>query len=138
MSKIDIIIERLKSAPPDLIEEVHGLLERNSFGSPGAAGGPENVIRLQQTCSAYPEQYEAFDGDRQVGYLRLRHGRFTVTCPDFGGTEVYAASPNGDGDFDDSERDYFLRFAVAAIENWMRGKIEAKPAPPDVTFIVDP
>ena len=43
------------------------------------------MLKLVLTCGACPEQYDAFDGERQVGYLRLRHGHFTVTCPDVGG-----------------------------------------------------
>ena len=35
-----------------------------------------NGYRLILTCGACPEQYDVFDGDRQVGYLRLRHGHF--------------------------------------------------------------
>lgn len=41
-------------------------------------------IILKQTCFAYPEQYDAIDGitGERVGYLRLRHGHFTVEVPD--------------------------------------------------------
>jgi hypothetical protein len=78
------------------------------------------MIKLVLTCSGRPEQYDAFDGDKQVGYLRLRHGQFTVECPDCGGDEVYSACPNGDGNFLTEERDCYLRFAVAAIERWIR------------------
>ena len=31
-------------------------------------------IKLVKTCSACPEQYDAFYEDHQVGYLRVRHG----------------------------------------------------------------
>lgn len=72
-------------------------------------------IRLDQTCSACPEQYDAFIGDERVGYLRLRHGRFTVEVPDVGGKLVYEAEPKGDGCFADDERDYYLAKAVVAI-----------------------
>ena len=41
-----------------------------------------NDIRLDMTCEARPEQYNAFIGDRQVGYLRLRGGGiFAWTSP---------------------------------------------------------
>jgi hypothetical protein len=59
------------------------------------------VVRLMRTCFAYPEQYDAFIGEEKVGYLRLRHGHFTVECPDVRGEMVYEASPWGDGIFDD-------------------------------------
>src|SRR5437660_8199656 len=54
------------------------------------------VVRLEQTCFAYPEQYDAFIGDEKVGYLRLRHGHFRVECPDAFAEMVYEASPSGD------------------------------------------
>ena len=81
-------------------------------------------IELIMTCSVCPEQYDAFKGGVQVGYLRLRHGRFYAACPDVGGEEVYEAFPNGDGEFDDNERDHFLSEAKAAIEAWISAKVE--------------
>jgi len=89
------------------------------------------MIRLFRTCYACPEQYDAYDGDKQVGYLRLRHGCFTVECPDVAGTMVYSAGPRGDGIFEDDERDYYLRFAVDAIQRWQAG---SKTDPPDVQY----
>jgi len=87
------------------------------------------MIRLVKTCSACPEQYDAFSGDEQVGYLRLRHGGFSVSYPECGGDVIYEASPQGDGCFEDEERDYYLRFAVDAIERRMRGEYGKPPAP---------
>lgn len=72
-------------------------------------------IRLEMTCGACPEQYDAFVGDRQVGYLRLRHGTFRVDVPDVGGTCVYAAETIGDGVFVPTEREYHLTRAKEAI-----------------------
>lgn len=72
-------------------------------------------IRLERTCFACPEQYDAFIGDIQVGYLRLRHGRFRVEVPDVGGQTVYEASTDGHGIFEDHERDHHLQMAKAAI-----------------------
>ena len=46
-------------------------------------------IRLVSTCNACPEQYDAYLGAELVGFLRLRWGAFTVTCPDPGGIQVY-------------------------------------------------
>lgn len=76
---------------------------------------PGTEVRLVQTCAACPEQYDAFIGGRQVGYLRLRHGWFTVEVPDVGGELVYSAETIGDGAFDVSERDMHLGAAKAAI-----------------------
>lgn len=78
-------------------------------------------ITLVRTCYACPEQYEAFVEGRQVGYLRLRHGRFTVHCPDVDGREVFASSPKGDGLFEDDERDDQLTAAKRAIATWLSG-----------------
>lgn len=91
------------------------------------------MIRLRRTCFACPEQYDALDESGAfVGYLRLRHGSFTVTCPHVDGTLVYSASAIGDGIFEDDERDKYLRFAVDAIEKWVAG--EGETSPPDVKY----
>jgi hypothetical protein len=82
------------------------------------------VIKLDQTCDACPEQYDAFNGDEIVGYLRLRHGHFTVRCPDVGGELVYEASPEGDGMFDDNEKDMYLENAIKAIQKWLKIDID--------------
>lgn len=94
------------------------------------------MIVLRQTSGACPEQYDAFLDDKIVGYLRLRHGRFTVTCPDVSGVTVYSSSTIGDGIFDDEERDYYLRFAVDAIEKWLQNNYENKSAP-DVKYKIE-
>ena len=76
-------------------------------------------IQLQRTCLACPEQYDAFLDGKQVGYLRLRHGSFRVDVPDCGGETVYRANPQGDGIFDEGERDHYLTEAKAAILDWL-------------------
>ncbi len=72
-------------------------------------------MRLVQTCGGCPEQYDVFEGDELVGYLRLRHGYFYASVPDVGGDIVYEAYPKGDGMFDPDERDGHLQKAMAAI-----------------------
>lgn len=72
-------------------------------------GWPENReiegLRLVCTSPACPEQYEVLDAEgRQVGYLRLRHGRFRADYPDCGGETVYVSNTKGDGVFEESER----------------------------------
>lgn len=79
-------------------------------------------IELVQTCGACPEQYDAFIDGRQVGYLRLRHGYFTVQYPDVRGELVYEAEPNGDGLFEFEEREGYLAAARLALIN--RHKLE--------------
>ena len=63
-----------------------------------------NGLRLELTCPAVPEQYEVFKDDVQVGYLRLRHGIFSVTFPDVMGEDILNEYPNGDGIFEANER----------------------------------
>ena len=73
------------------------------------------MLKMKRTCYACPEQYEAEKDGETVAYLRLRHGNFTVQCPDVGGTLVYDANPLGDGIFNEEEREKFLLAAVEAI-----------------------
>jgi len=75
------------------------------------------IIKLVKTCEACPEQYEAFYNGKKVGYLRLRHGEFRVDYPDCGGKIIYEARPNGDGSFEDDEREFYLEQAKEAIKD---------------------
>lgn len=78
-------------------------------------------IKLVLTCGACPEQYDAFLDNRQVGYLRLRHGYFRVDFPDCGGETIFEAMPEGDGAFGIEEREGYLRKAVDAICEKVKG-----------------
>lgn len=71
--------------------------------------------KLVMTCQACPEQYDVFFDGLQIGYLRLRHGSFRATYPDYDGEDVFAACPEGDGFFEDHERFKYLKAAVAAL-----------------------
>lgn len=73
-------------------------------------------IELVLTCTACPEQYDAYLDGEQVGYLRLRHGEFRVDFPDVGGETIYEAHPKGDGCFFDDEKEFYLNEARKAIE----------------------
>ena len=77
-------------------------------------------IELRSTCFACPEQYDAIDKatGETVGYLRLRHGHFTVEVPDAWGELVYESWPQGDGRFEDGERETELSAALDAIAAW--------------------
>ena len=78
-----------------------------------------NGFKLVLTCYACPEQYDVYSpSDKQVAYFRLRHGNFSVTCPDVRGEEVYRAQPKGDGIFESTERMKYLREAVQAVEDF--------------------
>jgi len=74
-------------------------------------------ITFVRTCFAFPEQYDAYLNGIQVGYLRLRHGKFTVESPDCMDTLIYSAEPKGQGIFDEDERDQYLYEAEQAILN---------------------
>jgi hypothetical protein len=97
------------------------------------------MIFLKRTCFACPEQYDAFDGEGgpQVGYLRLRHGHFYVSFPGVGGEIIYEANPHGDGIFEDNERDYYLKFAVDAIEKRIKFGPRGEDPAPDVQYKID-
>lgn len=76
------------------------------------------IITLNKNSNACPEQYDAFYNNKQVGYLRLRNGYFTVKYPDVDGELIYESEKvKGNGSFEDSERDYFLGIAKVAIIN---------------------
>lgn len=78
-------------------------------------------LQLVCTCGACPEQYDVFDAaGKKVGYLRLRHGKFRVECPDALEETVYEATPKGDGIFEADEREHFLQKAVVAIKEWLQ------------------
>lgn len=78
------------------------------------------VSRIVQTSMVCPEQYEFFDSDGwQVGYMRLRNGLLTVSCPDIGRYPVYTANnTNYDLGKDDFQSDECrLLHMLAAIKH---------------------
>ena len=77
-----------------------------------------NGYELKQTCGACPEQYDVFKNNKQVGYLRLRHGCFTASVPNASGKIVYDAEPLGDGIFAEHERMKYLTKAIRAIKKY--------------------
>lgn len=67
-----------------------------------------------------PEQYDAYLGERVVGYVRMRHGAFAVHCPDVAGEQIlYTTLPQGNGCFESGERDFFLGLAATVIDRWV-------------------
>ena len=76
-------------------------------------------FRLVCTSMACPEQYDVFHGERKVGYLRLRHGRFRVDCPDAHQETVYSSNTKGDGGFAEEERGIEIGNALKKIREWM-------------------
>lgn len=85
-----------------------------------------NGLRFELTCSMCPEQYEVFDGTKQVGYVRLRWGCFRVDYPDCAEEELLSLELDGEqGCFDsDDQRLAYLTKAALAIRARME---EEKP-----------
>ena len=71
-------------------------------------------VKLIQTCGACPEQYDLNIEDVNIGYLRLRHGYFYAEYVPTSEI-VYDAEPDGDGIFEEHERDKYLENAIYAI-----------------------
>lgn len=70
-------------------------------------------IDLVQTCGGCPEAYNAYSNGAYVGYLRLRHGVFTVDY-EVGGNSpkrVWTVNTDGDGIFTSDERSECLETA---------------------------
>jgi hypothetical protein len=83
-------------------------------------------LKLVQTCSACPEQYDVFDETgEKVAYLRLRWGYFSARVPNSVGQEVYDANI-GDGMTGcftgEAEREKHLTKAVKAIKKELKKK----------------
>jgi len=76
-------------------------------------------MRFEQTCSACPEQYDVYQDDQRVAYVRLRWGCLTVTCPWVNGKVVYEADIGNGllGSFEDEEqRKFHLDIAEERIK----------------------
>ena len=73
------------------------------------------MMRLVKTCESDPEQYDVFCGNVCVGFLHLRHNRFTAALyePEI---VVYATLVKGDGEFEVDEREVFLQAGLRALE----------------------
>ena len=71
------------------------------------------LFRISYCC---PEQYNVFENDKQVAYLRLRHHYFSAEVPKYPGNIVYEANTVGDGCFNYTERDFHLSNAINAIK----------------------
>jgi hypothetical protein len=72
--------------------------------------------RYELTCGACPEQYDVYDiDDKQVAYVRLRHGYLYCSVPYSGGEVIYEAYPKGDGIFEEDEREKYLQEIDFAI-----------------------
>jgi hypothetical protein len=80
-----------------------------------------NVVgyTFEHTCFACPEQYDVYWNNKQVAYVRLRHGMLRVYAPDFGDNIIFTTEDvEGDGCFTHDERPNQLRRVVEHIENY--------------------
>ena len=90
-----------------------------------------NGYTLVRTCSACPEQYDVYNGKKQVGYIRLRHGIFRVDYLDcMQETLLCENDVNGDGMFYDDERPKYLLMAIEVIDK----RIKLPPHQKSVKF----
>ena len=85
-----------------------------------------NGYKLVLECRAMPEAYGVFLDNKEIGYLRLRHGYFAATyyLKDEDGEVVYDAEPKGQGEFDNDEREYYLNKAVEEIDKYIKKDIK--------------
>ena len=83
-----------------------------------------NGLRFVLTCYACPEQYDVYDGDKQVGYVRLRGGHLRAEYPDVCGKPVYSSEIGDDawaGMFtNNSERKFHLEKIANELINAKR------------------
>ena len=79
--------------------------------------GTDTAYRLVLVCLACPEAWSVHLDEREVGYLRLRHGHFTARFPDHNGKMVFETTQiQGDGCFsDEKERMRSLKKAITRI-----------------------
>lgn len=74
-------------------------------------------LNLIQTCWACPEQYDVYHGNREVGYIRLRHGGLWCDGPD-GEPLLRCEVPDSDGIFSTREqRDEYLEKCARLIKD---------------------
>ena len=76
---------------------------------------------LTEAC---PEQYDVWDGDKLVGYVRVRGSLCRAFAPDVCGECIYeqAIGDSGwDGCFEtEGQRKYHLTLIELAIRNWIK------------------
>jgi hypothetical protein len=91
-----------------------------------AESAPDYVfegLTFHLTCTANPEQYDVYDGEKQVGYVRLRHGELSLEEPLTAGKSATvwfdATGTYGEGCFHDgTTRLTQLRFLAKKLREW--------------------
>lgn len=82
--------------------------------------------RFVQTCCCSPEQYDVyqldkFDSTEPIGYVRLRFGNLSASCPNTTGVRVYTKKFQDEwkGKFSSlEEREFYLKSIAAAIDHY--------------------
>lgn len=101
---------------------------------------------FKQTCFACPEQYDVYQDDKQVGYVRLRHGYLSLSNTDI--SEDWFELGTGDKNFpkpyrligddrfdDDNERLFYLTLFAKIIHK--KSKEPTWQANDDTQFLAD-
>lgn len=83
-------------------------------------------LTFNLTCNACPEQYDVYDGEKYVAYIRLRWGYLSVR-PSDGVKEIEIYSYNWEDDpykgcFEGSEREHHLPLIAKAIKEYWSNK----------------
>lgn len=86
------------------------LIEKSGFGLEG--------LKFKQITCMCPEQYDVFKDGKQVAYIRLRWGHFTVEIPDVHGKIIFEKQFKDSlkGAFDKDEREKCLHLAAKKIK----------------------
>jgi hypothetical protein len=83
--------------------------------------------KFKLICFACPQSFDVLDSwNRQVAYVKVRHGSIKVVCPDVGGQVVYESKVFGDGLLMTDEQMFHLNRAVEGIQNWVIEKMYEK------------
>lgn len=82
-------------------------------------------LRFVLTCGSCPEQYDVYRGNRQVGYVRLRHSVIRADYPTCAGETVFR-SPYGNSDtgmfLNDEDRMEYLEKIAVIIKDRIKNK----------------
>jgi len=91
-------------------------------------------IRLVKTSSVCPEQYDVFQGDLEIGYIKLRNGVLRAMS---GPRTVYLTKLGEQNFFHDNEREYYLDYCVASILLFLKGEHPTGIKLAEMKYIVD-
>jgi hypothetical protein len=72
-------------------------------------------LTLTLTSPSVPELYELLRSGAPSGYIRVRHGKMSITYPDASDEDLYVGAVEGFGGFTDHEREAQLLFALGLI-----------------------